>query len=98
MSIITVRIREMIDDIINSPDDIGEGLRKKAVVRGGKRVKVKIGKKGFKMKDGKLVKITGKEKQKRAKGAKKASKKRKISMKKSLKKRAKSMKKRGNMK
>ena len=76
-----------------------EALKKKIVFRGGKRMVLKkTDKKGYKVVDGKEVKMSAKEKMNRKKAAKKAAMKRKSGSAKAAKKRAISMKKRKGMK
>ena len=75
-----------------------EALKKKIVFRGGKRMAIKKSdKKGFKVKDGKEVKMSAKEVQGRKKGAKRGAMKRKSGAAAAAKKRAKSMSKRRGM-
>ncbi|MDP7368524.1 MAG: hypothetical protein QGH83_14855 [Candidatus Pacebacteria bacterium] len=72
-----------------------EALKKKIVFRGGKRMVLKkTDKKGYKVVDGKEVKMSAKEKMNRKKAAKKGAMKRKSGSAAAAKKRAKSMKKR----
>ena len=72
-----------------------EALKKKIVFRGGKRIVLKkTDKKGFKVVDGKEVKMSPKEIKNRKLAAKKSAKKRKATSAKAVKKRMKSMKKR----
>ena len=72
-----------------------EALKKKIVFRGGKKLVLKkTDKKGFKVVDGKEVKMSAQEKKNRKLAAKKAAKKRKAGSAKAVKKRMKSMKKR----
>jgi hypothetical protein len=72
-----------------------EALKKKVVFRGGKRMVLKkTDKKGYKVVDGKEVKMSAKEKINRKKAAKKAAIKRKSGSAAAAKKRARSMKKR----
>ena len=76
-----------------------EALKKKIVVRGGKRMVLKkTDKKCYKVVGGKEIKMSAKEKMNRKKAAKKAAMKRKSGSAKAAKKRAKSMKKRKGMK
>ena len=76
-----------------------EALKKKKVVRGGKKMILKkTDKKGYKVVAGKEVKMSAKEKMNRKKAAKKAAMKRKSGSAKAAKKRAISMKKRKGMK
>ncbi len=76
-----------------------EALKKKIVYRGGKKIILKkTNKKGYKVVDGKEVKMSAKEKMNRKKAAKKAAMKRKSGSAKAAKKRAISMKKRKGMK
>ena len=71
-----------------------EALKKKIVFRGGKRMVLKkTDKKGYKVVDGKEVKMSAKEKMNRKKAAKKGAMKRKSGSAAAAKKRAKSMKK-----
>ena len=75
-----------------------EALKKKIVFRGGKRMVLKkTDKKGYKVVDGKEIKISAKEKMNRKKAAKKGAMKRKSGSAAAAKKRAKSMKKRKGM-
>jgi hypothetical protein len=75
-----------------------EALKKKIVFRGGKRMVLKkTDKKGYKVVDGKEVKMSAKEKMNRKKAAKKGAMKRKSGSAAAAKKRAKSMKKRKGM-
>jgi|TARA_B100002003_G_C13833187_1_gene409395 hypothetical protein len=75
-----------------------EALKKKIVFRGGKRMVLKkTDKKGYKVVDGKEVKMSAKEKMNRKKAAKKGAMKRKSGAAAAAKKRAKSMKKRKGM-
>ena len=72
-----------------------EALKKKIVFRGCKKLVLKkTDKKGFKVVDGKEVKMSAQEKKNRKLAAKKAAKKRKAGSAKAVKKRMKSMKKR----
>jgi hypothetical protein len=72
-----------------------EALKKKIVFRGGKKLVLKkTDKKGFKVVDGKEVKMSPKEIKNRKLAAKKSAKKRKATSAKAVKKRMKSMKKR----
>ena len=72
-----------------------ESLKKKIVFRGGKKLVLKkTDKKGFKVVDGKEVKMSPKEIKNRKLAAKKSAKKRKATSAKAVKKRMKSMKKR----
>lgn len=52
-------------------------VKKKLVVRGGKKVKIGVKKPGYKIVDGKYVKMSGQEKLIKKKAGKKAAKKRK---------------------
>lgn len=71
-----------------------EKVVKKKVIRAGQRVKIKTSdKEGYKIQDGKEVKISSREKINRARSMKKAVIKRKSTKNASLLKRAKSMKK-----
>lgn len=80
----------------NSDDNTNEGVIRKKVVRGGKKMIVKKSSKaGYKLKDGKEVKMSPKEIRNRIKSAKKASKKRKAKSAGMARKRKISMKKRG---
>ena len=72
------------------PDRNLQELKKKTVIRHGKKVKKVVGKKGYKVVDGKLVKMSAKEKRARAKAGKKNIKK---AQKKGKRMKAKSMKK-----
>ena len=75
-----------------------EALKKKIVFRGGKRMVLKkTDKKGYKVVDGKEVKMSAKEKMNRKKAAKKSVMKRKSGAAAAAKKRARSMKKRKGM-
>jgi len=75
-----------------------EALKKKIVFRGGKKMVLKkTDKKGYKVVDGKEVKMSAKEKMNRKKAAKKGAMKRKSGAAAAAKKRAKSMKKRKGM-
>ena len=75
-----------------------EALKKKIVFRGSKRMVLKkTDKKGYKVVDGKEVKMSAKEKMNRKKAAKKGAMKRKSGAAAAAKKRAKSMKKRKGM-
>jgi len=72
-----------------------EALKKKIVFRAGKKLVLKkTDKKGFKVVDGKEVKMSPKEIKNRKLAAKKSAKKRKATSAKAVKKRMKSMKKR----
>jgi hypothetical protein len=72
-----------------------EALKKKIVFRGGKKLVLKkTDKKGFKVVDGKEVKMSPKEIKNRKLAAKKSAKKRKATSAQAVKKRMKSMKKR----
>lgn len=72
-----------------------EALKKKIVFRGGKKLVLKkTDKKGFKVVDGKEVKMSPKEIKNRKLASKKSAKKRKATSAKAVKKRMKSMKKR----
>ena len=72
-----------------------EALKKKIVFRGGKKLVLKkTDKKGFKVVDGKEVKMSPREIKNRKLAAKKSAKKRKATSAKAVKKRMKSMKKR----
>ena len=72
-----------------------EALKKKIVYRGGKKIILKkTNKKGYKVVDGKEVKMSAKEKLNRKKAAKKAARKRKSGSAAAAKKRARTMKKR----
>ena len=86
---------EKIDEIfdcIESNEMLSEKMER--VVRGGKKVKKQVCKSGYKVVDGKCVKIGIKERLSRIKGAIKAAKKKKGQSAAIAKKRAKSMKKR----
>ena len=75
--------------------EIGETVKKAFVIRKGKKIKKKISTKaGYKMQGGKEVKMSGKEKMKRKKGAKIAARKSKSKKVSAAKKRLKSTKKR----
>ena len=86
---------ESIDeDETTSTEDLDESIKKVKVVRNGKKITVKKSTKdGYKIKDGKEVKMSSSEKKNRKKAQKKASKKRKTKSASSARKRAKSMKK-----
>ena len=72
-----------------------EALKRKIVFRAGKKIILKkTDKKGYKVVDGKEVKMSAQEKKNRKLAAKKAAKKRKAGSAKAVKKRMKSMKKR----
>jgi len=72
-----------------------EALKKKIVFRGGKKLVLKkTDKKGFKVVDGKEVKMSPKEIKNRKLASKKSAKKRKATSAQAVKKRMKSMKKR----
>jgi len=76
-----------------------EALKRKIVFRAGKKIILKkTDKKGYKVVDGKEVKMSAKEKMNRKKAAKKGAMKRKSGSAAAAKKRARSMKKRKGMK
>ena len=81
-------------EIINENDELDEGSFKKVTrIRGGKlqrRVKV-AAKKGYTVRDGKVVRMKASERLKRKKAAKIAARKRKAKMAQSLRKRKKSL-------
>ena len=61
-----------------SEDDFEEAIKRKVVVRGGKKIRKKVTTKtGYRMSEVKQVRMSAAEKRKRAKGAKKAARKRK---------------------
>jgi len=76
-------------------DTIGEKVVRKKVVRGGKAIVKKVtDKAGYKVKDGREIRMSPREQQLRKKAAKKAARKRKSSMKQSQAKRQRSIKRR----
>ena len=82
------------EDNINE-GDFEEAIKRKIVVRGGKKIRKKVTtKSGYRMAGGKQVRMSASEKRKRAKGAKKASRKRRGKMAGILRKRKKSIRKR----
>jgi len=71
-----IELEDMIENI--DGDTVEEGLENemfKTVIRGGKKVKKLVCRKGFKAQHGKCVKMSAAEKIARAKAAKKAAKK-----------------------
>ena len=81
-----------------SEDDFEEAIKRKVVVRGGKKIRKKVTTKaGYRMSGGKQVRMSAAEKRKRAKGAKKAARKRKGRMAGILRKRKKSLRKRKSL-
>lgn len=87
---------EQIDKIIDlMEEDEILSERTERVVRQGKRVRRKICRAGYKVQDGKCVKISASEKRHRSKSAKRAAKKKRGQKSIIARKRARSMKKRG---
>jgi hypothetical protein len=93
--------QDIIDDILelteDESDDIDDELdeaRTERVVRGGKKVRKLKRKPGYKVKNGRYVKISSSEKRKRSRGAKKGARKRKSQKSSIERKRKRSMKKR----
>ena len=83
-----------LDVLLDHIDEYELNEKIKRVVRGGKKVKKKICKPGYKSDDdGKCVKMSSQEKKSRSKGAKKGAKKKKGQKASIARKRAKSMKK-----
>lgn len=79
-------------------DELHEALKRKVIVRGGKKKRVKRStKKGYTTRGGKEVKMSSKERRNRRKSQKKAARKRKSKKSASLRKRKRSMRKRRNM-
>lgn len=87
MEITESKLREIIREIIQE-------IKKKRVVRGGKRTIKKQCRPGYKLVNGKCVKMSSKEKKTRSRSQRKASKKRKSKSSQIARKRKKSMKKR----
>ena len=78
--------------------DFEEAIKRKVVVRGGKKIRKKVTtKSGYRMAGGKQVRMSASEKRKRAKGAKKAARKRRGRMAGILRKRKKSLRKRKSL-
>ena len=95
--------KDIISDIMElTDDDDGEYIdeesmdeaRKEKVVRGGKKTKRLKRKKGYKIVDGRYVKMSASEKRSRSKAAKKGARKRKSQRSSITRKRKKSMKRR----
>ena len=78
--------------------DFEEAIKRKVVVRGGKKIRKKVTtKSGYRMAGGKQVRMSASEKRKRAKGAKKAARKRRGRMAGILRKRKRSLRKRKSL-
>jgi len=86
---------EIEEDEDDGHEELGERLKRKWVVRGGKKKRVKKStKKGFKVVGGKETKMKGKEKRARRKAQRRASKLRRAKKSSANRKRARSMRKR----
>jgi hypothetical protein len=93
--------QDIIDDILELTEDDSEYIdeeinevQRERVVRGGKKVRKLKRKPGYKVKNGRYVKISSSEKRKRSRGAKKGARKRKSQKSSIERKRKRSMKKR----
>ena len=83
-----------LDVLLDHADEYELNEKTKRVVRGGKKIRKKVCKPGYKAVDGKCVKMGSQEKKARSKGSKKAAKKKKGQKAAIARKRSKSMKKR----
>ena len=86
------------DDVVGEEEELEEALKKKTIVRSGKKMKVKRSTKaGYTVRDGKEVRMSPAERRRRKKAQKKAAKKRKAKKSTMMRKRKISMKKRKNV-
>jgi len=90
---------ELTDDELEEGNyDLDEALKRKVIVRNGKRKRVKRStKKGYTTRGGKEVRMSAKERRNRRKSQRKASRKRRAKKSQALRKRKKSMRKRRNV-
>lgn len=92
-------VQSIFEKIIEELDpELLEAIKRKRVIRGGKKVTKRVtDREGYKMIDGKEVRMSAQERRKRKKGARRSSKKRIVKKNQISRKRNKSLKRRKSM-